>query len=298
MISRGRHGKGMRTQACTVFIPAYRQPALLKGCINSVLNSLSARIVILDDSGDNSIRDCIAEIRRTWKTATVEYIECMDYQARTSHISSWNRYKDLINRKASEHSLYINFRHHDDHLLTQESQGIVKDLDWRATNAMIIHPIMTPALKIGRIQLMRYHCPPTLQRLLLKYLPHELIILFNYIGPTACVWVRQDLALNAPAFNEKLQWLVDVDWYYSLASRCKISEIDVSRNAANSSVINTQSITNQLYPRIAELQQKELMRITETVRISPWLHLLAAVLRPLNRFLSWILLKPELNHGS
>lgn len=298
MLSSGKQAKAMKTQACVVFIPAYKQPALLKRCINSVLNSLSARIVILDDSDDNSIRDCIAEISKTWGTDTVEYIECREIQARTSHISSWNRYQDLTNRKASEHNLYINVRHHDDHLLARQSQRIAEDLDWSTTKAMIIHPIMTPALKMGRMQLMRYHCPPPLQSLLIKHLPHELIILFNYIGPTACVWVRQDLALNAPVFNEKLQWLVDVEWYYSLASRCKPSEITISRKAMNSSVTNTQSITKQLRPQIAELQHKELMCITERVRISPWIHLLAAILRPVNRLLSWMLLEAHLNHDS
>ena len=285
-------------QKALVFIPSYQQPELLKSCISSVLKSLEARIVILDDSNDSSIVECIAEIRQTWRTNMVDYIERMDAQRRTTHISGWNRYKEILSTIAKTNDGYINLRHHDDQLVPRLSQSINDDFTAEATHALVIHPIMAPALKIGRLQLLRYHCPPPLLRLLINHLPQQLILLFNYIGPTACVWVRQDVAIRAPGFDEKLCWLVDVDWYYSLTSACQRSEIHVSRNALNRSLFHNQSITSQLSPQISEIQKEERKRIARKVPLSPWLFLMAALLRPVNRLLSWVWLKAEVKHAS
>ena len=281
-----------------VFIPSYQQPGLLKSCINSVLESLEAQIVILDDSNDSSIVNCIDEIRQTWRTNMVDYKERIDAQRRTTHISGWNRYKEILSTMASTNAGYINFRHHDDQLIPRLSQSINDDFTGEAAHALVIHPIMAPAFKIGRLQLLRYHCPPPLLRLLINHLPKQLILLFNYIGPTACVWVRQDVAVRTPTFDEELCWLVDVDWYYGLISACDRSEVHVSQNAFNRSLCHSKSITNQLSAQISEIQKEERKLIARKVPLSPWLFLMAALLRPVNRLLSWAWLKAEVEHAS
>jgi len=64
-----------------------------------------------------------------------------------------------------------------------------------------------------------------------KHLTHKLIVLFDNVGPRACLWTQQDLAVNAPAFNDIRRWLVDMDWHYSVASRWLVSAIHKSVGA-------------------------------------------------------------------
>ena len=281
-----------------VIIPSYQQPELLRGCVNSVLSSLQARIAILDDSRDNSILNSMEAIRQIRKGSMVDYIEPMEEQERINHISSWNRYQELVRGKQGKHLSYINLRHHDDHLLPRDSQDITDDFADPCAAALVIHPIMVPSLRIGKLRLLRYHCPPPLQRLLLQHLPLRLLLLFNYIGPTACVWIRQDLALNAPLFDEQLRWLVDVAWYYGLVRVCRRSEIRVSAKALNQSVSNPKSITAKLNPQITAIEHQERLWIAKTVPLPAWLFAMAALLRPLNRGLSWLWLKPQWHHGA
>ena len=283
-----------------VFIPSYQQTGLLRSCIDSVLSSFETKIIILDDSIDSGISDFVADMRKAGNKEVLDYLKPMETRERTSHISSWNRYLALTRGMMSSRKdhAYINLRHHDDHLIPRLSQSIKEDFADTAEPNLVVHPIMVTALKIGRLELLRYHCTPILQSMLIKYLPLELILLFNYIGPTACIWIREDLALRAPGFDEQLRWLVDVDWYFGLLKACKRSQIKVSVNAANKSKSHSQSITNQLRPQISLIQKRERRQITQKVELSAGLFVLAALLRPLNRVMSCMWLKVHISDAA
>jgi hypothetical protein len=63
-------------------------------------------------------------------------------------------------------------------------------------------------------------------------------------------------------------------------------------------LFHNQSITSQLSPQIYEVQKEERKWIARKVPLSPWLFLMAALLRPVNRLLSWVWLKAEVKHAS
>ena len=281
----------MDLTSVTVFIPSFQQPELLQRCVDAVLNCISARIVILDDSFDNSVKDEVEKIRHTWETEQIDFFGRLAQKERISHISSWNRYKGIINNNTALSREFINIRHHDDHLIRHHSKNISLDFRKVSECRLIIHPIVTQHGKIGKVRFYRYHCTPGLLRLLVKHLPPELLFIFNYIGPTACVWVRSDLVGDAPVFDEQLEWLVDVFWYYSLMKRCMKSQIRVSEGGLNITEVNMHSITRKLRPNIGEIAKKERQYISKTIKLSAWLYLMAAVLRALNKILSLMWLK-------
>jgi hypothetical protein len=277
----------MTGKTSTVFIPAYNQVELVEGCIRSVLSCFVGSISILDDSDRRGVAEAVAEIGQLRSGAELSYQPRLQPLQRKNHISNWNRYLELKNSSSS----YLNLRHHDDYLIPDLSRGLNAELNDEGGPMLIIHPVLVPILKIKRLTIARYHSPPCLQRLLLRYFPAELLTLVNYIGPTACVWIKEELAELAPGFDERLKWLVDCNWYVSLLNHCKPTDIRISNRAANRSIPHSGTITAHLKPKIAELERDELQLLASQMRISSSLKRLAQTVRVVNRFMSLLVIR-------
>ena len=277
----------MTGKISSVFIPAYNQAELVAGCIRSVLGCFNGQISILDDSDQGGVAEAVAEIGQLRSGAELSYQPRLQPLQRKNHISNWNRYLELKNSSSS----YLNLRHHDDYLIPSLSRGLKAELNDEGGPMLIIHPVLVPILKINRITIARYHSPPFLQRLLLRHCPAELLILVNYIGPTACIWIKGELAERAPGFDERLKWLVDCNWYVSLLNHCKPTDIRISNRAANRSIPHSETITAHLKPKIAELERDELQLLASQMLISSSLRRLAQAVRAVNRFLSLIFIR-------
>jgi len=269
----------------TVFIPAYNQAQLLIGCLKSVAECFIPEIYILDDSESGS--DTIKYALQKLPDISAKYLPRLDDRQRSNHIASWNRYRSLI----ADDSEYINIRHHDDFIIPALSRSAALQFQHKKEPLLIINPILIPLFSCKCVRIARYHCPPLLLRLFLRYTPSSMLVLFNYIGPTACVWIRSGFAASAPVFDDRLTWLVDARWYSSLIARCEPSDIVVSTHIFNQTVNNVYSITSQLGTSISLIKDEEEKLLVSELQISQVVKAIALASKLVNRIASLLLIK-------
>ena len=101
----------------------------------------------------------------------------------------------------------------------------------------------------------RIHTESYLRHFLYKYL-NKYIYLRNYFGPTSSFVFKNTLFRNSfPSFNNKLKWLIDVDFYgrYLSKKRIYFSNLTIRSHAKD----NTFSLTSLLINK-NNIQKKEL----------------------------------------
>jgi hypothetical protein len=224
-----------------IFIPAFEDYMLLSGCVEQINKYLrESKIFVLDDSLTRDIENMVSKY-----STEVDYN--MSYLPRsriegTSHVQNWNRMQDMLGKGGS--CEWYQLRHHDDYLLARENaNNLISNMIDDAE--LVITPVVKHIVTFYGLDVYRYHCHP----LLIKYLlgkDRKLLYFFNYIGPTACLWLKSKQANYDIRFNESLIWLVDCDWYARLLNIVPQQKIRVIREPYVFSVLNEKSITSSL----------------------------------------------------
>jgi len=269
-----------------VCIPTYNNKKLAIGCVMTLQKLTGTVVHILDDSTDECVRQELEKYQRERKISNIIYHGLMEGIYRKNHISNWNRYEQMI----EEGQGYMNIRHHDDYLLKKASCPTDKGSGEIDKTDMVINPVAILIFRLGRYSVYRYHCHPAMQRLLVNHCKPEILIYFNYIGPTACLWIRKEVAKGVGPFDEDMVWLVDVEWYMRLLKRIDKSRVKISELLINSSMRHQGSITREINSGSLYIKEVEVTRLVKQYRVDNRLRTSAFILRILNRIISSALL--------
>jgi len=240
-----------------VFIPTYENDDLLHSCLESIgrfIGLKSPSVVILDDSETDIVSIFITSYKDDGRIRVQYHPRSRDNK--TSHIENWNRMFDII--EISPSIEWFQLRHHDDQLKSMHKRDIFFSTLASHECDLVITPIVKRVMKLGCFEINRYHCHPWLLKHVL-YLNPEILYFFNYIGPTASLWIRKDSNISRIRFDSSLTWLVDCNWYSRILMAAREKRIKVVPGMQTVSMPNSSSITSWLSTRnMKSLVHKEL----------------------------------------
>ena len=226
----------------SILIPAYNYPIGVERILSKLSSEYSEdiEIIVFDDSSDNEVHNvCTA-----YKDAFYSFIYKHNDPAMGA-IDNWN---SLLDEAKGEYCLLL---HHDEFPLGDNF--INKVIDTLSINAAIDVLIMDLVLVDINTGFIRQHAPSWLRNLSAKYFPGYLFRR-NIIGPVSTMVVRSSVF---PRFDEKLQWLVDVELYVRLFKK-KINIKTVHDIQIGSAQDKNHSITSSLGNEVFMIKQREL----------------------------------------
>ena len=227
----------------SVLIPAYEHPEGVRRILDAIYFSSEHGIecIIGDDSNSN-----IVELMVKFHPLYINGHVCYHRNKYScGAVKNWN---NLINRAKGE---YLLLMHHDE---CPENYIFFSQLN----NIINIHNkpdiiFLRCSLPILMNRRLRYHMPFSLKFIFLKFAPGYLI-LHNVIGSPSNVVIRQDVCLD---FDDRLKWMVDVDWMVRLLRQSKNNWI-IAKCLSIVSIYNkSTSITSSLGSNVSKLRYKE-----------------------------------------
>jgi glycosyltransferase involved in cell wall biosynthesis len=189
----------------SIIIPAYNNLSLFVQAYSSVIEQRDVKfeIIVVDDSTTDDIANFIGlqnDIR-------IFYIH---NQPSLGAVKNWNF--GLQNARGR----FLILLHHDEYFedkyyYLRKCLSIFNDTDFE----IIVSNVNVRFVNnISR----KLSFPFFLRNLILKKVPSFLYIL-NIVGPVSCVTFKRDLLHS---FDERLSWIVDIDWYYRLFVNKKV----------------------------------------------------------------------------
>ncbi len=226
----------------SILIPAYNYPEGVERILIALSqeHSLNVEIIVSDDSSDDKVQD----ICSFYKDAFHLFI----YKRNNPSLGAVNNWNSLLDRAQGDYCLLL---HHDEFPLSANFIGKVTGA--LSVNAAIDVLIMDCVLVDINTGFSRQHAPSWLRNLSAKYFP-EYLFRRNIIGPVSTLIVRRSIF---PRFNEKLQWLVDVELYVRLFTQ-SITIKTAANIQIGSAPDKSHSITSSLGSDISRIKQKEL----------------------------------------
>lgn len=188
----------------TIIIPTYNNVELFKRAIDSVLiqKNVSYEIIVVDDSINNNIEDFVKKINQP-------HIKYYHNKPSKGAVANWNFGISLAKGK------YIEVLHHDEALASEDILWEAKQLFETYHSSAVI---ANYKVLIGGGVKKEISIKKQFRAFFIKH--PVLLFLSNLLGPCACVFIENG---NVDYFDEKLHWLVDVDWYYRNLKDRKIS---------------------------------------------------------------------------
>jgi glycosyltransferase involved in cell wall biosynthesis len=187
----------MSSPKVSICIPAYRQPELLKKCLDSVFEQEYSdfEVIVTDDTPDNSVKDLILN---SYKEKKINYYK---NEISLGTPANWNH---AISKAKGE---YIKIIHHDDFFTDKASLGKFVELIGRKAGTGFAFSA-SRVWSIKRNLKWVHSCSQSQ----LKRLKEDPACLFfgNRVGAPSAVIYRRDLGLE---FDVSLKWLVDIDFY-------------------------------------------------------------------------------------
>jgi glycosyltransferase involved in cell wall biosynthesis len=226
----------------SILIPAYNYPIGVERILSKLSSEYSEdiEIIVFDDSSDNKVHNvCTA-----YKDAFYSFIYKHNDPAMGA-VVNWN---SLLDEAQGEYCLLL---HHDEFPLGDNF--VNKVIDTLSINTAIDVLIMDLVLVDINTGFIRQHAPSWLRNLSAKYFP-EYLFRRNIIGPVSTMVVRRSIF---PRFDEKLQWLVDVELYVRIFKK-RISIKTVHDIQIGSAQDKNHSITASLGNEVSRIKQKEL----------------------------------------
>lgn len=188
----------------TIIIPTYNNVELFKRAIDSVLiqKNVSYEIFVVDDSTNNNIEDFV-------KKTNLPRIKYYHNKPSKGAVANWNFGLSLAKGK------YIEVLHHDEALASEDILWKAK-LQFETSHSSAV--IANYKVLIGGVVKKESSIKKLFRAFFIKH--PMFLFLLNLLGPCACVFIENG---NVDYFDEKLHWLVDVDWYYRNLKGRKIS---------------------------------------------------------------------------
>lgn len=227
-----------------VFIPTYENDELLRGCLESISRFIGHQapgVEILDDSETNIVSNFLANYK-TDQRLRVRYYP-RGRESGSSHIDNWNRMFNIIEDSPSIE--WFQLRHHDEKLILMHSKDLLYATLARPDCDLVITAVVKRVMHLGRFEINRYHCHPLLLKHMVNLNP-DILYFFNYIGPTASLWIRKNSGISRIRFDSTLTWLVDCNWYSSILIAVRQKRIRIAPHILTASMPNPNSITSWL----------------------------------------------------
>ena len=186
----------MKIPLVSICIPTYKQIQYLHKCLNSVLEQdfTDYELIISDDTPDESVKTFVYDIL---KDRPFKYI---------SNIPALGSPANSNNAVAVANGKYIYILHHDDCFLQPNSLSLMVDQIQKASVDFLFceTKVWYPETNCSRIH--------TISDRQLESLENRIDTLFfnNWIGSPSVTLFRNDPTI---VFDERLVWLVDVDFY-------------------------------------------------------------------------------------
>ena len=188
----------------SIIIPTYNNLDLFKRAVDSVLmqKNISYEIIVVDDSTNNYIE---SHVKKTNQPPVRYYHN----QPSKGAVANWNFGLSLAKGK------YVEILHHDEALANEYILWKVKQ-QFETTHS---HAVIANYKVLIEGVIKKEH--PIKKHLYTVFIKHPILLfLSNLLGPCACVFIEN---YKIDHFDEKLHWLVDVDWYYRIFKNRKIS---------------------------------------------------------------------------
>ena len=219
-------------------------------CIRRILQVIekqpsdSCEIIISDDSPGDEVVNYISSWKK--KNAASKWdITVHHNNPSLGAVRNWN---SLLDKAQGDYCLLL---HHDEFPLSVNF--VNKVIDVLSTDEVVDILIMDCALVDINSRRARQHAPSWLRNFIAKSFP-DYLFRRNIIGPVSTLVVRRSMF---PRFNEKLQWLVDVELYVRLFKQ-RINIKTVYDIQIGSAPDDAHSITSSLDGEISRIKQKEL----------------------------------------
>jgi len=270
-----------------IFVPTFEDVKLVQGLLKSIYRFLpNSAVTILDDSNSSSIYAYIQDNVLGKNKLDIEYYPVKRHSS-TTYITCWNQAFVLAQKRDCE---WFQIRHHDDYLISgfdnNPHMSFIPSL--LLNKDLAVAPIIKPMFSIGNFHFYRYHCHPLLIKILLL-LPSQLLYFYNYLGPTASLYIRTEAKIASSQFNIDLRWLVDVDWYVKLIDQLDYSRLTVLSKPLTMSIPNSRSITSKYFSESRqEVVEKELAIVLPTLSAMSYLYwtILAICLKCMSNLIS------------
>lgn len=184
----------------SICIPAYKQPDSIVRTLESIKRQdfLDFEVVVSDDTPDESVYRACERFRPCFP------IQYLNNDKSLGSPGNWNRAVDAASGK------YIKIMHHDDYFSDNASLGAFVAL-------LDDHPgagfAFSGSNNVDQDGMLRFvHSAKKKQ---VETLRRNQNVLFfgNFIGAPSATIYRKDLGVR---FDEKLKWVVDLDFYYSI----------------------------------------------------------------------------------
>lgn len=186
----------------SILLPAYGYGEGIRRILKRLesIPVADCEIIVFDNSPDTGIEKIVMD----WLMATGIPVTYKRNRPTSAAASNWN---NLLDAASGEFCLLL---HHDEFPL---GESFVEDLlhilrQSADTDALLLDCILVNPKNFRN----RRHIPTWLRALVVTHFPGYLLRR-NIIGPASALVVRRRLY---PRFDEKLQWLVDVDVYVRL----------------------------------------------------------------------------------
>ncbi|HAQ17688.1 MAG TPA: glycosyl transferase family 2 [Prolixibacteraceae bacterium] len=233
----------------SIIIPSYNDLGLLKQALDSVLwqSYKDVEIIIVDDSTTNEISEFIQY------SNYADHICYFKNIPAKGAVQNWNYGLSLANGN------YCILLHHDEYFSTN---NILEELFLKFKSDKYGCIVINKAfIRQGNLITMKFS--PVAIQFIFSWVP-SLLYVINIVGPCSCIAFRNS---GSPKFDENLQWVVDIDWYYRLFKLNKVLYI-------NSLFMNsTYGHVNQISKNIDIKIQEKLDMIYLRKRTNPFSYL-------------------------
>jgi len=199
----------------SIIVPAYNNLELLQNALSTIVNqkAIKFEIIIVDDSDNDIISDYIERLQLK-NTMYFHNIPSL------GAVKNWNFGLSMANGE------FLILLHHDEYFIDKEYflNNCYMKFKKTACDAIISNSIVYFTDGNSKRQIIQKY----IKKLIITTFP-SLLYTVNIIGPTSCVILKKNILVP---FNEELNWLVDIDWYFRLLRRKKLV-IDENINIAS-----------------------------------------------------------------
>lgn len=191
----------MNKPTFSIVLPVFNNLELFRRALGSTLlqQDVEMEIIVTDDSTTTDIADYIASLNHP-------QLRYFHNQPGLGAVSNWN---SGLSKAQGD---YVILMHHDEAMTGQDYLQRVQQLLDDGCDVVV----SDVEVSINGI-IKRRHFTTAIKRF---FFHHPSLLFFtNAVGPCACVAFKREQMQD---FNDKLHWLVDVEWYYRMFKGRKV----------------------------------------------------------------------------